>query len=190
MKSIDRYEAWLQATCETFVIKPPDFDWQNILVDDNGNIIGLLDWDGVCTVPRFQGFAPTPKFLQQDYLRTWYWEGDGGCSDRDLARYRKAYANFMAEARGNRGDCIYTAKSPFLDVFYGGCHKEDKGWTDHAARTILRILLPRSDFTKYLIRIGDEERVSDQASWCGFDSVQGSYWSVNLARMIGIVSER
>lgn len=115
--SIDPYEAWLQATCETFVIKPPDVDWQNILVDDNGNITGLLDWDGVCTVPQFQGFASTPEFLQQDYLRTWHWEGDGGCSDHDLARYRKAHANFMAEAMGNKGDCIYTAKSPLLDVF-------------------------------------------------------------------------
>ncbi|QDS70743.1 hypothetical protein FKW77_003361 [Venturia effusa] len=148
----------IQNDCETFVLVPPDFDWQNVLVDDDGNVTGLLDWDGVCTVPRFRGFASMPLWLQQDYSPEWHWEGTRGNSDHDLARYRRAYANFMAEAMNNEGDCKYTAKSPILDVLVAACHKENEGWADHAARTILRMLLPRTDITEYFKRIGDAEQ--------------------------------
>lgn len=36
---------------ETFVLSPPDFDSQNFLIDDEGNLTEILDWDTVHTVP-------------------------------------------------------------------------------------------------------------------------------------------
>lgn len=43
-----------------FVVCLPDFDSQNVLVDDQGTITGLIDWDLAQTMPRFVGYARYP----------------------------------------------------------------------------------------------------------------------------------
>ncbi|KAK8187002.1 hypothetical protein IWZ00DRAFT_490250 [Phyllosticta capitalensis] len=48
---------------ERFVIAPLDFNWHNILVDEEGNVTGFLDWDSVRTVSRFLGWAALPIWL-------------------------------------------------------------------------------------------------------------------------------
>jgi len=44
---------------DAFVVAHPDFNWQNILMDpESREITGVIDWDGVHTVPRQLGGAP------------------------------------------------------------------------------------------------------------------------------------
>lgn len=43
-----------------FVLRPPDFDSQNVFADEHGNITGLIDWDLAHTFPRCLGFAAYP----------------------------------------------------------------------------------------------------------------------------------
>ncbi|KAJ7802798.1 hypothetical protein B0H14DRAFT_3488137 [Mycena olivaceomarginata] len=43
-----------------FVLSMPDFNYQNIFVDDNGEVTGLIDWDGIFAGPR-QGDGEIPS---------------------------------------------------------------------------------------------------------------------------------
>ncbi|KAK8208170.1 hypothetical protein IWZ01DRAFT_483851 [Phyllosticta capitalensis] len=64
---------------ETFTITPPDFDWQNILVDDDGNVTGSIEWDTTC--------ASSPA---------------------RFPNYRIAYAEAISAAMDGQGDCMLT----------------------------------------------------------------------------------
>jgi hypothetical protein len=93
---------------ETFVLRHPDLEFQNILVDDDGNVTGIIDWEGCLAVPRCVGYASVPDFLRRDWLK--------GTSLREqpymcwtLQHYRQIYANAM-RATGTP-DAKYTAKS-------------------------------------------------------------------------------
>ena len=61
------------------VLTHPDLDLQNILVDESGNITGLVDWDGVTMIPRSMGCS-FPKWIS----RNW---------DPDCYRWRRNYAS-------------------------------------------------------------------------------------------------
>ncbi|KAK8229323.1 hypothetical protein HDK90DRAFT_536197 [Phyllosticta capitalensis] len=52
---------------ETSTMTPPDFDRQNIFVDNDGNATGFIDWDATCAVSRFQGFDAIPFWLGDDF---------------------------------------------------------------------------------------------------------------------------
>lgn len=68
--SWDRTEAKLMDTLlclapdldsqDGFVLCPPDFDSQNVLVDDQVNVTGIIDWDMAHTMPRPLGYARYP----------------------------------------------------------------------------------------------------------------------------------
>ncbi|RJE23087.1 hypothetical protein PHISCL_04577 [Aspergillus sclerotialis] len=52
---------------ETFVLSPPDFNYQNIMADEEGNITGFIDWDNVHTVPRQIGYCRYPGWITRDW---------------------------------------------------------------------------------------------------------------------------
>jgi hypothetical protein len=95
---------------ETFTIHHNDLDFQNILVDDDGNVTGILDWDASYTAPRCIGAAAVPIFLRNDWFpryvhdlrltphMAWYYQ-----------HYREVYAAAMVEA-GNP-DAHFTLNS-------------------------------------------------------------------------------
>ncbi|TID26683.1 aminoglycoside phosphotransferase protein [Venturia nashicola] len=141
---------------ESFVLAPPDFDYQNILVDDDGNVTGLLDWDGVHTVPRFAGYAALPLWLTRDFTDAgWEWDGEIGNSDWDLARYRQCYAGYMYNAMEGQGDCRFTAKSHLFQLLQFGVEKENKmSWG--AVRNFLNPILGRTDARAYVTKVGNE----------------------------------
>jgi len=91
-----------------FVLQHSDLDLQNILVDEVGNVTGILDWDSSIAVPRSEGPASVPVFLERD------WRPD--TLERPLylcwraPHYRENYAAAMAEAASNP-DAIYTLNS-------------------------------------------------------------------------------
>ncbi|KAF2435375.1 hypothetical protein EJ08DRAFT_335465 [Tothia fuscella] len=140
---------------ETFCIAPPDFNWQNILVDKEGNITGLLDWDEVGTRCRVRGWACLPYFLSHDYAYNYQREGGSDIDDEhDYERYRKAYANFMSEICEGKGDCRFTGKS---HLWYRICQALDG---PHEITQILKIILtqimPRTRMDEFFLRIGKE----------------------------------
>ncbi|KAL8788743.1 MAG: hypothetical protein Q9195_007150 [Heterodermia aff. obscurata] len=88
-----------------FVILHPDLDLQNVLVDDNGAVVSLIDWDGVATASRSIGCA-YPKWLTHDW-DPWNYVYHSGQPDRwghnvqspkELKRYREMYTNFFQQA--------------------------------------------------------------------------------------------
>lgn len=89
-----------------FVLTHPDLDVQNILVAEDGSLRGLIDWDGVASVPREVGCAQYPLWLMRDWVPYYYLydiregktEDDAGyeeSSPAELASYRALYAHFM-----------------------------------------------------------------------------------------------
>lgn len=89
-----------------FVLTHPDLDVQNVLVAEDGTLRGLIDWDGVASVPREIGCAQYPLWLMRDWVPFYYLydirergpEEDAGyeeSSPAELASYRALYAHFM-----------------------------------------------------------------------------------------------
>lgn len=50
-----------------YVLALPDFDSQNVMVDEEGDITGLIDWDNVQTVPGFIGCLQYPGCITRDW---------------------------------------------------------------------------------------------------------------------------
>jgi hypothetical protein len=46
----------------SFVLRHPDLDFQNILVNDYGYVTGIINWEGYMAVPRCVGYASIPDF--------------------------------------------------------------------------------------------------------------------------------
>ena len=80
-----------------FVLAHPDLDLQNILVDTNGDVLALVDWDRVAAVPRSLGCS-FPKWLTRD------WDPEAYChssrpenTPRELIAHRKFYVQTLGE---------------------------------------------------------------------------------------------
>lgn len=50
---------------EPFVLAHPDFDIQNVIVGQDGELKGIIVWDGVCMVPRSVGNLSLPGWLHE-----------------------------------------------------------------------------------------------------------------------------
>jgi aminoglycoside phosphotransferase (APT) family kinase protein len=93
--AIDSIPAHLTARDDgSFVLAHPTLDAQNILVDDAGQITGLIDWDGVQTMPRAYGFCSYPSWITRDWDPIMYGYSDPELEDspEKLSRYRQVYA--------------------------------------------------------------------------------------------------
>ena len=102
-----------------FVLAHPDLDKQNILVNDDGSLAGIIDWDWIAAVPRCVGCQSLPKFLTQDYDPARYgYDVEAGApiqghladSPAELTCYRAIYAQFM-ESYLSKEDRLNLTKS-------------------------------------------------------------------------------
>lgn len=75
-------------TPQTFSLGHPDFNYQNILTDDEGEITGIIDWDGLETCPRALGFACYPSWITRDWDPAMY-DCDKELPDSDNQAYRE-----------------------------------------------------------------------------------------------------
>jgi hypothetical protein len=93
---------------ESFVLSHPDLDFQNILTDEEGNVTGIIDWEGCTTMPRCAGYSAVPDFLRR------YWVPEHVASDMphmdwQVDRYVQIYADAMREFSPK--GAVYTSKS-------------------------------------------------------------------------------
>ncbi|KAH6894197.1 hypothetical protein B0T10DRAFT_558352 [Thelonectria olida] len=104
------------------VLAHPDLDMQNIIVNENGELQGIIDWDGVCMVPRSMGNRSYPKWLTQDWNPFGYMysepteEADPStkqacCSGSDdspsvLKDYRTIYRFLLTIFESNEEECF------------------------------------------------------------------------------------
>jgi hypothetical protein len=96
---------------QTFTIHHKDLDLQNILVDDNGNVTGLIDFEGSWAAPRCVGAAAVPLFLRNDWFPRYTHDLRTGPNLAwNYHHYREVYAAALIEA-GNDTDSKYTLKS-------------------------------------------------------------------------------
>jgi hypothetical protein len=93
---------------ESFVLRHPDLDLQNILVDDDGNVTSILDWHETITAPRFSGYASLPKFLTKEWFPG-FTLTDPPHMSWTVDHYRQIYTEAMKLHGGD--DSRYTYKS-------------------------------------------------------------------------------
>ncbi len=97
-----------------FVLTHPDFDFQNVIVSEDGGLQGLIDWDGVAAVPRSLGNERYPGWLTRDWDLAMYGykeEMDEGIepkglwedSPETLAFYRATYDRIMESCPSQEG---------------------------------------------------------------------------------------
>jgi len=163
------------SSAETFFLVPPDFDWQNILVDRKGNVTAIIDWDNVKTKHRFQGWISMPGFLRRDWMEFGLphfkktqqghrWDGSTTWTSEHIEHYRKLYASYLAEVTHGEGDGIYAAKSHLFEAV------EEAITCPHRTDTVIQMLLrtvlpPRTDVLEYLDRIGGEGWRYGERDW-------------------------
>jgi hypothetical protein len=100
---------------ETFVLAPPDFNYQNILAKEDGTITAFIDWDDVHTLPHYLGYGRYPSWLTRDWDPARYAFGSPFAhlpenSPEELDYYRQHYANSMHALRPE-GKTDFTTKS-------------------------------------------------------------------------------
>ncbi|KAK4693445.1 hypothetical protein P7C71_g3962, partial [Lecanoromycetidae sp. Uapishka_2] len=108
--STRQFTEWIAAQLpdqgQQFVLAHPDFDFQNILVEDDGTVCGFIDWDGVATVPNMVGCQRYPLWLTRDWDAHYVDPSDEEDEDskypqnspEELRCYRAMYAQFIDAA--------------------------------------------------------------------------------------------
>jgi hypothetical protein len=102
-----------------FALTLPDFDSQNIMVDDHGTVTRFIDLDLIQTMPRFIGFCRYPGWITRDWdplLYGWPKMADSEDSPETLERCRAYYNDELGKALGYQGDWILTKKSHILEA--------------------------------------------------------------------------
>ncbi|KAL2889088.1 hypothetical protein HOO65_030589 [Ceratocystis lukuohia] len=94
----------------SFVLTHPDFDIQNFIVSNDGELQAIIDWDGVAAMPRTLGNERYPGWLTRDWDPNMYGykesmdqgvkpEGLWEDSPTSLSFYRSLYEKMLAKYR-------------------------------------------------------------------------------------------
>ncbi|KAI0403042.1 kinase-like domain-containing protein [Xylaria palmicola] len=105
----------------SFVLEHPDFASQNVLVDEEGTVTGLIDWDNAQTVPRFVGYASYPSWITRDWdplMYGWPMMPESEDSPETLERYRAHYHTELGKALKWQGDWKYTGKGHIFEAIW------------------------------------------------------------------------
>ncbi|KAM5473022.1 hypothetical protein MauCBS54593_002735 [Microsporum audouinii] len=123
---IDLAFADVQQQEKGFVLTHPDFDIQNIIVSEDGKLHGLIDWDGVVTVPRCLGNERYPSWLTRDWDPMKYAYKDNVTpgpdnpnnhenSPNELHHYREIYQGIMEDVLQDKSAKQKTSRSLLLE---------------------------------------------------------------------------
>ncbi|KAF3033108.1 hypothetical protein E8E11_002164 [Didymella keratinophila] len=124
---------------EIFTLRHADLDLQNILVNEDGFVTGIIDWDRCTTVPRCIGAAAAPFFLQKDwqpaYLNNLETPSHLGFTTH---RYHQIYAAALLESDPYCKDAKYTSKSAMYLAAIQALRDVDYGDVDDFLEKVLR----------------------------------------------------
>ena len=142
---------------EEFVLMHSDYDIQNLLVDGEGNLTGIFDWDGVASVPRQIGWSMLPYWLQQDWYSGYCWPPATGVEyamlwPEQYEKYRRDFRRYMWEACGGIGDCRYTGKSHIYRAMLNSTADRYDAYC--IVQNVLADILPRRRGMAYCNQIG------------------------------------
>jgi len=104
-----------------FVICPPDFDSQNVMVDEQGAVMGIIDWDLAHTMPRRLGCASYPSWITRDWdplMYGWPKMAETEDSPDALERYRAYYSAELGKSLHGRGDGEFTDRSHIVEAVW------------------------------------------------------------------------
>ncbi|KIJ92236.1 hypothetical protein K443DRAFT_13756 [Laccaria amethystina LaAM-08-1] len=82
-------DAISSAANEQFVFTHPEYDVQNFLLNKEGSLTAIIDWDGVITYPRTLGYARYPSWITRDPLM-YGWRPDPH-NGQDIEKLRQLY---------------------------------------------------------------------------------------------------
>ena len=104
-----------------YPLSPMDFNYQNIFVDDDANVVGFIDWDNVHTNPSAMGFARYPSWITRDWDPVNYdysedEESPYESSPEELSRYRRHYAAAFESLAIPNYDPLHTRLSHIMEA--------------------------------------------------------------------------
>lgn len=107
---------------ETFVLALPDFDSQNVMVNERGELTGFIDWDLVQTQPRFVGYTIFPSWITRDWDPIMYGpDVTEENTPEELEQYRRRYSSKMRELLKEQGDSRFTYKAHLYEAVDIAC---------------------------------------------------------------------
>lgn len=113
---------------EGFVLSLPDTESSNFRVDCEGNLTGIIDWDGALVLPACIGYGSYPSFITRDWDPVWYQlpllhlEASIPIKPED---YRASYNAAMEAALNGHEDWKWVAKSHIRQAVFLAAIDED-----------------------------------------------------------------
>ncbi|KAF2668772.1 hypothetical protein BT63DRAFT_471904 [Microthyrium microscopicum] len=125
-----------------YKLKHPDFNWQNIIVDEDGNIVAVIDLDLLTVMPPSFGYAVPPYFLWPEW-HPWY---QNQVDSPSIARGsleaikedRRAYIEHMFDESGDdKSDLAHARISHILGAIWEPLSRENPEWLVWVAKKVL-----------------------------------------------------
>ncbi|KAL1734142.1 hypothetical protein EV714DRAFT_281264 [Schizophyllum commune] len=114
-----------------FHLSYPDFDSQNVFVDDKGEVAGFIDWDGVGVYPRQLGALTYPSWLTVDWDPVMYemYKAQPNCDSEDeLHRLRNVYCDALDEVLEGRFGAV-ARNSHVVQALYSAITQRGFRWS-------------------------------------------------------------
>ncbi|EGP92530.1 uncharacterized protein MYCGRDRAFT_107001 [Zymoseptoria tritici IPO323] len=160
--------ATLDEGCPEFVLMQSDFNPQNILADEQGNVTGIIDWDCLESIPRQIGWCSVPHWLEADWYPDWKWPPDLGTATTakpdDFERYRADYSRYIREACPNEVDVRFTSKSHIYQALLDSTEHFEK--VENFVYNVLADILPRNSYPRgHVGSIGEYGYRNGEKEW-------------------------
>ncbi|KAI9700977.1 MAG: hypothetical protein M1820_006622 [Bogoriella megaspora] len=150
------YHEFEAGTPEPFFIRNVDLDMQNILVDDDGHITAIIDWDRCETAPAYMSWASLPHWLSEDWDVDYQWPADANAkypqmAPSEIEEYRAIYASYLQEASDNHPASLIASKTAMMSAIWMYV-----GTDDHTKllKNFLETLISRADHDTLLYCLG------------------------------------
>jgi aminoglycoside phosphotransferase (APT) family kinase protein len=188
-KSLNDYNCWT----ERFSLAHPELDLENILFDDEGNVTGIIDWDGVSIKLHFLGWCTIPMWIRKEYdfdFDAWPFNKAYNASPVKMHQWRRIHTKAMHEAIGLHKDISseeeellppnYCHMSHLAHSFHNGLltsgrdHDQLRSFCDHVTSVLFPAVQPLTVY-RGLASIKKDEHVSIESDEDG-SSTSLSHW--------------
>ncbi|EME83308.1 uncharacterized protein MYCFIDRAFT_81812 [Pseudocercospora fijiensis CIRAD86] len=164
--------ARLGANEPEFALMQSDFNPQNILVNEDHEIVGLIDFDCTEAIPRQMAWCCVPHWLAADWNDDYMWPAEGGVlqhmSPEEFGMYRVEYCRLLREAcEHDEGlsDHRFSSKSHIYRSLLSSYEDFDKikGFVSN----VMAEILPRNvkSLDSYAERIGKVGLQKGEEAW-------------------------